>query len=136
MTRDLFCILLAEGLQLVACRGVQVACGDLVRQRRLGNALTHRSELVDRAVDATARPVAERTAGTLVAILPRPVTVGTTLTLRAVTIRTTLTRLGTVTIRTTLTLRTVTIRTTLTLRTVTIRTTLTLRTVTIRTTLT
>src|SRR5690606_25294607 len=69
VTRDLFCILLAESLQLVACRGMQVACGDLVRQRRLGNTLTHRSELVDRAVDATARPVAERTAGTLVAIL-------------------------------------------------------------------
>src|SRR5690606_2438002 len=91
-------VLLAEGLQLVACGCRQVTSRDLIGQRRLRDVLANRRELVDRAVHPATWAVAERlTLAGLWAVALAAVTV---------------------TERTALTLRTVGERTALTLRTV------------------
>ena len=98
VTCDLLGVLFAEGLQLVARSRMQVARGDLVRQRRLGNTLANRGVLVDRPVDATTGTVAVRRALALIAVVAGAVAVRATLTLVTVTVGTAFTGLATVTV--------------------------------------
>src|SRR5690606_29612119 len=91
-------VLLAERLEFVARSRVEVARSDLVRERRLGDALAHRRVLVVRTVDAAARTVPEGSAVCRIAA----VTVGATVALAAVASERTVTRAAAVAGRATL----------------------------------
>src|SRR5690606_24669446 len=98
MTSRLLGVLLAERLQFIACGSGKITSGDLIRQRRLRDVLADGRELIDRAIDAAARPVPERLTLT-----------GLTAILAAVPVGAALTRLGAVTTVRTVALRTVAI---------------------------
>jgi hypothetical protein len=146
VTRGRLRILLAQRLQLVARRGVQIARSDVLGQLGSRDAAFR----ILRGAGCAVRPVIVRplrrpvtvrlpillravTVG--LPILLRAVTIGTTVALRAVTIRLPI-LLRPVTIRLPILLRAIPIGTTVALRTIAIRLPILLRTVTIRATLT